>query len=244
MIEEIGAFAFLGCNSLSYLRFPHLKIVHGPIDECFSVDDSPYMYYDDGILYNDQKTIIYSSDIKYDYGTSSNDGLDKTYRLNDKPKWAKSAWEYEGCMSEVFGYEIEEQECYEVIDLIIPETIIEIGDYAFCGSEGIRSIKIPLSVKTIGEGAFANSSLQSLFITNPNLIINREMFGKTLPHLFVPQGRLDKFTTMLRSKDDDYVEVFGWSGEIDEWDGINMDIDVKKNESENNFVDKIDEFFN
>ena len=242
MIEEIGAFAFYGCNSLSYLRFPYLKIVHGPIDDCF--DDSPYMYYDDGILYNDQKTIIYSSDIKYDYGTSSNDGLDKTYRLNDKPKWAQSAWEYEGRMSEVFGYEIEEQECYEVIDLIIPETIIEIGDYAFCGSEGIRSIIIPLSVKTIGEGAFANGFLQSLFITNPNLIINREMFGKAIPHLFVPQGCLDKFTTMLRSKDDDYVEVFGWSGEIDEWDGINMDIDVKKNESENNFVDKIDEFFN
>ena len=128
--------------------------------------------------------------------------------------------------------------------MIIPKTIIEIGDYAFCGSEGIRSIIIPLSVKTIGEGAFANSALQSLFITNPNLIINREMFGKALPHLFVPQGCLDKFTTMLRSKDDDYVEVFGWSGEIDEWDGINMDIDVKENESENNFIDKIDEFFN
>ena len=239
MIEEIGAFAFYGCNSLSYLRFPHLKIVHGPINDCFFVDESPYIYYDDGILYNDQKTIIYSSIIKYDYGTSSNEGLDKTYSLNDKPKWAKSAWEYKGRMSNVFGYEIDEQECYEVIDLFIPETIIEIGDYAFCGSEGIRSIKVPNSVKSIGQGAFANSSLKNVFFVNPNLVINRSMFGKKRPRLFVPVGCIDIFTAMLGCKDDDYVEVFGWSGGIYEWDGKNMDnaFEIEEYDSYYNDID-------
>ena len=214
-----------------------MKIVHGPIDDCYFIDDSPYIYYDDGILYNDQKTIIYSSDIKYDYGTSSNDGLDITYRLNDKPQWAISAWEFKGRVSDVFGYEIDEQECYEIIDLIIPETIIEIGDYAFCGSEGIRSIIVPLSVKSIGKGAFANGSLQKIFFTNPDLIINRKMFGKARPHLFVPRGCLEKYVAMLGFKDDEYVEVYGWSGGIDEWDGRNMDNVDETDEFENDYND-------
>lgn len=239
MVEEIGALAFSGCDCLCYSRFPFLRIVHGPIDDVF-VDDSPYLYYEDGILYNEKKTIIYSSHIKYDYAISSNDGLDRTYKLVAKPKWVKSEWEHESRISDVFGYEIWEHEDYEVIDLIIPESIIEIGEYAFCGSEGIRSIKVPNSVKSIGEGAFANTSLKNIFFVNPNLVINRSMFGKARPHLFVPEGCINIFISMLGCKDDEYVEVFGWSGGIDEWDGKNMKVDIKMEEFESYYND-IDE---
>ena len=236
LVEEIGALAFSGCDILGYSRFPLLKIVHGPIDDVL-VDESPYIYYEDGILYNEKKTIIYSSHIKYDYGTSSNEGLDRRYKLNDKPQWSKSAWEYESRISDVFGYEIEELEYYEVIDLNIPEAIIEIGDYAFCGSEGIRSIKVPSSVKSIGEGAFANSSLKNIFFVNPNLVINRSMFGKARPHLFVPQGCIDIFVSMLGCKDDEYVEVFGWSGGIYEWEGKNMNCNIEMEDFESYYND-------
>ena len=51
----------------------------------------------------------------------------------------------------------------------------------------------------------------------------------------------ETYTVFDQSKDDDYVEVFGWGGEIDEWDGKNMDIDVK-NEFEDDFIDKIEDF--
>lgn len=236
MVEEIGALAFSGCDILGYSRFPRLKIVHGPIDDVF-VDESPYIDYEDGILYDEKKTIIYSSHIKYDYVTSSNDGFYRRYKLDDKPQWSKSAWEYESRISDVFGYEIEELEYYEVIDLNIPETIIEIGDYAFCGSEGIRSIKVPNSVKSIGEGAFANSSLKNIFFVNPNFVINRSMFGNARPHLFVPQGYFDKFVSMLGCRDDEYVEVFGWSGGIDEWDGKNMNCNIEMEEFESYYND-------
>ena len=66
------------------------------------------------------------------------------------------------------------------------------------------------------------------------------MFGKARPHLFVPEGCINIFISMLGCKDDEYVEVFGWSGGIDEWDGKNMKVDIKMEEFESYYND-IDE---
>ena len=41
-------------------------------------------------------------------------------------------------------------------DYIIPDTVVEIDDYAFAGCSGLTSITIPASVKKIGICAFAD----------------------------------------------------------------------------------------
>lgn len=49
-----------------------------------------------------------------------------------------------------------------VEDLVIPEGIESICDYAFCLYEGLKSITFPKSLKTIGHGAFFRCNLESV----------------------------------------------------------------------------------
>ena len=52
----------------------------------------------------------------------------------------------------------------EFESVVLPNSLIEIGDYAFCNCDCLKEIKIPNSVKSIGEGAFCScSSLQILW---------------------------------------------------------------------------------
>ena len=107
------------------------------------------------------------------------------------------------------------------------ETIYQIGDYAFFKAEGISSIFIPNSVFYIGEGAFANSSIETIFIQNPSLVIRRNMFGGARPQIAVPYGFLNRYTFML--SEDDEEEKF----DIIEWDGkIISDNDYELEENE------------
>ena len=55
----------------------------------------------------------------------------------------------------------------EVKDLVIPNSVTSIGNYAFEGCSGLTSITIPNSVKSIGKGAFLGcSGLTSITIPN------------------------------------------------------------------------------
>ena len=55
----------------------------------------------------------------------------------------------------------------EVKDLIIPNSVINIGNYAFSGCTGIASVTIPNSVTSIGVGAFSDcSNLTAVHITD------------------------------------------------------------------------------
>ncbi len=55
----------------------------------------------------------------------------------------------------------------EVKDLVIPNSVTSIGDYAFSGCSGLTSVTIPNSVKSIGDYAFSGcSGLTSVTIPN------------------------------------------------------------------------------
>ena len=224
-VEEIGALAFWGCEKLDVkLPVTNVKILKGPIDTYGIYSDS--LFYEDGVLYNKERNTIFSVNTKYERRTIK-DEIDDYYDLPEKPWWSISYEERELRDTEFMGYPVDIYDYNEVIDLIIPETIYQIGDYAFFNSEGISSILIPNSVFYIGEGAFANSSIETIFIQNPSLVIRRNMFGGARPQIAVPYGFLDRYTFML--SEDDEEEKF----DIIEWDGkIISDNDYELEENE------------
>ncbi|MCI7429329.1 MAG: leucine-rich repeat domain-containing protein, partial [Bacteroidales bacterium] len=65
----------------------------------------------------------------------------------------------------------------EVKDLVIPNSVTSIGEYAFSGCSGLTSITIPNSVTSIGFGAFEDcSGLTSVTIPNSVTSIGDEAF--------------------------------------------------------------------
>ena len=71
----------------------------------------------------------------------------------------------------------ENSEYEEVTEIVIPETITEIGEYQFCDFKSITSITIPNSVISIGKSAFRNcSSLTSIEIPNSVTYIGWDAF--------------------------------------------------------------------
>ena len=224
-VEEIGSLVFWGCEKLDVkLPVTNVKILKGPIDTYGIYSDS--LFYEDGVLYNKERNTIFSVNTKYKRRTIK-DEIDHYYDLQEKPWWSISYEERELRDTKFMGHPVDIYDYNEVIDLIIPETIYQIGDYAFFKAEGISSIFIPNSVFYIGEGAFANSSIETIFIQNPSLVIRRNMFGGARPQIAVPYGFLNRYTFML--SEDDEEEKF----DIIEWDGkIISDNDYELEENE------------
>ena len=76
-------------------------------------------------------------------------------------------------------------------DVVIPDGVTEIGDYAFNGCKSLSNITIPEGVKKIGNSAFAGcSSLKS--ITMPESVTSIRDFAfkecKALKNITIPEG--------------------------------------------------------
>ena len=74
----------------------------------------------------------------------------------------------------------------EIKDLVIPNSVTSIGDWAFFGCDGIVSITIGNCVTSIGEGAFDACA--------------------NLKEIIIPKGTRDKFERMLPDQKDKLVE--------------------------------------
>ncbi len=97
----------------------------------------------------------------------------------------------------------------EVTDLVIPDGVTSIGQYAFDGGGGITSITIPSSVTAIGQCAFRDcvvtkvtSYIKEPFAIGKNVfscVINKGDYGSnrnyTTATLYVPNGTKEKYQT-------------------------------------------------
>ena len=65
----------------------------------------------------------------------------------------------------------------DIRDVVIPNSVTTIGDFAFADCSSLQSVTIPNSVTTIGDGAFSGcSSLQSVTIPNSVKEIGKDAF--------------------------------------------------------------------
>lgn len=64
----------------------------------------------------------------------------------------------------------------EIIDLVIPNEVTSIKDYAFFCGRGIKTVTIPSSVNSIGSHAFAYSGLTSVVLPNSVTTIGSNAF--------------------------------------------------------------------
>lgn len=64
-----------------------------------------------------------------------------------------------------------------ISDIIIPDSVANIGDYIFCGCKSIHQVEIPNTVLSIGHGAFSGCGLRSITIPNSVVSIGRYAFS-------------------------------------------------------------------
>ena len=152
-VVSIGNMAFLYCEKL-HLKIPAtVKSLEGNIGCRYSIsEDSPYLHFEDGVLYNKEKTAIYSFECKYNY--------EEGEIIGNKPQWAKrDLGKREELSEDEYDQVWSLWKTVDIVDVIIPNTIDSIGNYAFLSVPFIRSVVIPASVKHIGLQAFYDCEL-------------------------------------------------------------------------------------
>lgn len=85
----------------------------------------------------------------------------------------------------------------EIKDLVIPDGVKSIGNFAFGGCSGFTSVTIPNSVTSIGVDAFEDCDIPTIVshIEKPSEIDNNTFTQNTLKNatLYVPEGTIEKY---------------------------------------------------
>ena len=159
-VTTIGVSAFYDCDELTSITIPKSvsEILIWAFDECDKLKeikvDSSNMYYssENGVLFNKDKTKL----IRFPGGVTG------AYTIpNGVTNIGFSAF----------------NSCRELTSIIIPNTVVNIENYAF-DNTGITSVIIPNSVTTIGDDAFEYCSyLTSVVISNSVTSIGEAFYG-------------------------------------------------------------------
>lgn len=98
----------------------------------------------------------------------------------------------------------------EVKDLVIPDGVTSIGNFAFGGCSGLTSVTIPKSITSIGAVAFDGCDLPTVvsLIDNPFVISSSTFTQNTLKNatLYVPEGTIEKYKAIGGWKDFSFIE--------------------------------------
>ena len=215
-ITSIGETAFSGCNNLKYLEYnngkyfgksgnPHLILVD-VVDtsvSSFQILSTTKIIYNDALSGCQMLTSIAIPDSITNIGNSAFfqcDGLTSVY-VSDLTAWCNI----------VFGNSYANPLTYAkslclndeiVTELVIPNDVTTIGNYAFSNLSSLSNITVPTSVKSIGSYAFSGcSGLKSLEIPNSVTIIGDSALSgcSSLESIILPFVGGDKATTSANS---------------------------------------------
>ena len=145
-INSIGEYAFRGCSNLERIELPDKSITIG------------YFAFNSCAL----KSIFIPALAKIEQGAFEKNPLTAIH-ISDLAAWCSRSWMYtvQGPNGTSYSYANPLQDAQhlylngvEVKNLVIPETVRNIGNAAFYGCKGLTSVVIPPSVQYIGKYAF------------------------------------------------------------------------------------------
>lgn len=137
-VEEIGTAAFSNNKELVNVTLGAgvRKLGNGVFAGCSQLDgvtvseNNPYLWYSDGILYDDEQTKVYAL----------------------MPAYEKGAYTLPGTVTEIAGYAFWGNPYLEKVTL--GSGLYEVPAYAFSNCINLREVEIPLTVRGIGAKAF------------------------------------------------------------------------------------------
>ncbi|MCM1126797.1 MAG: leucine-rich repeat protein [Lachnospiraceae bacterium] len=137
-VKDLGSAVFAGCSNLS-----ELSVSAG----------NGYLHYSNGILYDDEETIIYAL----------------------MPAYEKEAYTVPGTVKEIRGYAFWGNPYLERV--VLGSGLYEIPIYAFSNCVNLREVEIPLPVHGIGSKAFEDCvNLQTVEIPDSMMRISDSAF--------------------------------------------------------------------
>ena len=139
-VTSIGAYAFRRCRGLTSVTIPDSVISIGEFafSNCLGLTS---------VTIGNSVTSI--GEHAFDGCTSL-----KKVIVPDIAAWCSIEFGYGRSNPLDYAGHLYSDETTEITNLIIPDSVISIGDWAFCGCDGLTSVTIPNSVITIGDWAF------------------------------------------------------------------------------------------
>lgn len=92
------------------------------------------------------------------------------------------------------------EDCGQLQKVVLPNTVVRIGDWAFYRCQALETLVVPSSVTTIGDRAFSHcKSLKSLLLVGPVKSIGDYaiLSCDALEHILIPQGSKRYYQRML-----------------------------------------------
>lgn len=149
-VKKIGSGVFAGCSQLSDLTVS---------------DDNPYLYYNDGILYDDEKKILYG--LMPDYERTALTLPDTVEEINAYAFWGNPYLEHvtiDSGLSSISAYAF--SNCINLKEVEIPLPVRSIEAKAFEDCVNLQKVTLPDSMNYIQDTAFDGCS-NVQFVTTP-----------------------------------------------------------------------------
>lgn len=158
-VKSIGESAFINCSKLKSIYLPaSLETIdcaafYGCNDLTFTIADGADFVFEDGVLYNKSKTVVYWVSGKKDLSSFSFPSTVNTFL----PYALAGHNELKSFNVPVGVTSIPDSmflSCTNLETVIIPDTVTTIGSTVFFGDTKLKEITLPKSVGTIGKNNF------------------------------------------------------------------------------------------